>query len=81
MARRKPVKRADTPETKLDIPPALDEECAEDVIPNPETPQEKQCRALLQGTPADRKIAETIYDAEMVRRIKQEIEDENKNQK
>jgi hypothetical protein len=73
MGRRKAERRPDAPEAN---PPASGEQCEEGVMSESETPQERQCRALLQGTPADQKIAAAIYDSEMLSRIKREIESE-----
>jgi len=42
-----------------------------------DTPKERQCRALLSGTPEDRKLARRVYNYKLIKRIEREIEARN----
>jgi len=61
--------------TRDDIPPdnpEQDDEWSSGALP-PETPQERQCRALLHGTQAERELAKKVYDNDLIQRIEREI--------
>lgn len=53
--------------------PKQDDEWSSGTLP-PETPQERQCRALLSGTDAERELAKRVYDHELIQRLEREIE-------